>query len=218
MRYLIPALFILTALTGCFKFGKEEREKGEPFYYRFSDSDKRNIPLFRKGDTVRYSTQGGPVCAFAVVSIDSGIHKRHIHYPGTRNVGADFYYDELGINFRTLPDDSAFHIVYRRMPIGEAAQTDYDLEFASRMEVAFWDFPYWNGQMTPTMSGAYFALQSSTKTTLDIGTRHYDNVTKIESNRPDSTGPNKRVNVLYYADGVGIIGYDDIRLGPWRLR
>ena len=83
-----------------------------------------------------------------------------------------------------------------------------------------YNFPYWNqkdGNNSPQYSIPLID-PSVQKVTLYINGKWYSNVLKIVSKNNEPFSEQRKVNVIYYVDGIGIIGFDDLDNNQWRLQ
>ncbi len=211
-------LFLLVVIISMASCEKQKVPPGKA-YYNFENADRIRIPNYTEGQVLSYKNENGQQITFTVTNFD--FSEKKIYGVGMGFFGPYaaeyFFYDELEIGFR---DDSGytFSTSYRKWPLDvELAKEELFTKHESDLFIQIENFPYWNERDKNYPSLYILVNLSHQKVTLTINGKSYNNVLKIVSKDIFPLSEKRNVNILYYYDGLGIIGFDDLNNNHWRL-
>jgi hypothetical protein len=197
-------------------------EKKEVAYYHFRDSDwDKLLDHYIKGKSLVFKNAEGEERVFDVYFETFSQKEQYAVGMGffSESAGDYFYYDTKRIGFVTRDANKKLFFIHAlRFPENtEIAKSDIYTEFPSRFHVTIEFFPYWNN---PAQS--YLTIVADTlKTEMTINGSIYKNVVTFHSERSEAyqaeDGYVKDVNILYYDEIQGIIGFDALNGQQWKL-
>lgn len=217
MKKIILLIAIIIGLISC----EKAEEKPSKAYYNFDETDRLNIPDYTLGQVLIYKNQDGEEIKFKVSKLD--FQEKKIYGVGMGFFGEYaaeyFFYDKMDIEFM---DDSGYTFAcrYSEWPINEKlAKEDLYTKLESKMIIDIYQFPYWNEiESSGYPNSVIWVDLSKLKSTLNINGKTYNNVFKINSKDNLPYSQKRNVNVIYYLEGNGIIGFDDLNNKAWRLQ
>lgn len=219
MKINLALLFVFIFMVGCEKI--EQSPSKSKAYYNFESNDQIRIPDYSNGQVLIYKNENGQQIQFKVTSVN--FSEKEIHGVGMGFFGPYaseyFFYDMLNVGFRS-DSGEVYSISYLKWPIDEElAKEDSYVKRESDLIVGISHFPYWNKLSASGYPEYNIPVNSSyLKVTLTINEKTYYNVLRIFSGNYSPLSEKQNVNVLYYLDGIGIIGFDDLEKNHWRLQ
>jgi len=186
-------------------------------YYQFTPEDNQRLLPYKKGQVLKFTSQNGKERTFTIQSVNTE-KIQFVISPGFME-SRYYYYDRKKIE---LIDSETkwFYIDFSRSPIDDdLAKQDYYTKFPSKLYGSIDFFRPWNG-------GFYvFINYEQEKIEVTINGTTYQNVYMLSSGidsivRYDNGIGNiiyHDVNVIYYDEKEGIIGFDDLNGNKWRL-
>ena len=221
MKKIIYLLSITIFISSCNNFGDLFGDDNNSIaYYNFKDSDFDRLLDYNINDSLIFVNQFNEKRKFVVINSNKN-KRRYSVGMGFFGGGAAnyFYYDEKEIEIESLDSiHLCFDIRFSRWPINtEVAKDDYYKEFPSKLNGYLKYFPYWNGE------DSYLDIVNNKigKTSINIFGKNYTNVLIFESGIDQIIKGNnydRNVNVIYYDEQYGIIGFDDLNDKKWRLK
>ena len=214
---LVGLLFSLLAAS-C----KKEVEEPEEAYYNFTAEDYIKILDFSLNDTITFKNQEYEKVKMVVSRIkeELKIFYTTYAYPNSHDF---FYYDYKTIEYKLIELNPELYLYtkysFSRFPLDlEKAKDDKYIKYPSVFNASI-SFPFYNGIKHEKIN------YDSTKLEMVIGSEIYSNVFTIKSGINDSVLDRwggfdyyKKVNVLYYDEFNGLIGFDDVLGNNWRLK
>ncbi len=222
--FIVTLFLFLSTFIGC---KKTTTDDGLP-YYQFTDNDKlKLVSSLTNNSILKYKNQDNDTINFYVRDYQSG---KTDYSTGTFSGGNTtyFHYDRQKILMQYTTQGytwSDCEINIEKYPVGSNYQTQYPIVGTPTFR-AYMTFPLWNGfNGTDTFSKTInidFGLSVSSMT---INSKTYNSVRMINSNKLQTLEPNilppaipRNVNVIYYDQNAGIIGFDDLNGKNWRLQ
>lgn len=212
----LPLIFIILLFIS---FCACEEEEKEIAYYNFSADNQANLPAYKKDQRLKFASQSGDTAYMTVTRDFKGLHYLYTVGMGffTTYAASYFYYDFWDLEFRTACRGKSYvnQLYFQRWPLNQdAAEKDIYTTFPSGFYGTI-DFGLWNKDQRLAIPF------EKAKTFMSIGTRVYTHVYVFDSQTTQSTDTAHvllpQVNKLYYDTKKGIIGYDDLNAGQWRL-
>ncbi|MBP6455442.1 MAG: hypothetical protein KA275_01830 [Chitinophagaceae bacterium] len=183
-------------------------------YYKFEASDESMLLNYTPNQLILFKNEIGTELYFQYIKSEFDLKQLYgAGWGFFGGKGGYFYYDTKTIWYRTLPDSNVFIINFTKWPLDiESAKSDKYFQFPSELEIHISYFPFWN-ETSNSIGVTGYNL-----TSLTINGVFYTNVKKmISTNNVISVGM-KNVNVIYYKDNIGIIGFDDLENHKWRIQ
>lgn len=218
MRKQFLLIFAIISLISCDESDVPNYSK---VYYNFDESDLLRIPNYTVGQSLLYKNEIGGEILFKVSSID--LPKKNLYAVGmgffTTYAQSFFYYDSMEIFFEGDSTDQ-YVLSYKKWPNNvDLATEDPYKKIESDISIKISYFPYWNElNAFGYQENQIYVGSSNQKVSLTINGKLFDNVVKIVSNNNEQITENKNINIIYYCDGIGIIGFDDLDNNEWRLQ
>jgi len=218
----INTTLILVLIFSLLSCKKHPRVSEEEAYYNFDATDHARIPDHVVGQELLYKNENGGQITFTVSSFD--LSEKVLYGEGmgffSSYAAEYFYYDRLNVEYT---DDSgyAYNVSYQKWPVNlESAKADPYKKQASTLLIQISFFPYWNEADEYGYPVSYLPVNASYGqiAILTINGKTYDGVLKIVSNSNVPFSEKRNVNVIYYYEGIGIIGFDDLDNNHWRLQ
>lgn len=217
-------ILILFAFASCTK--SENPVISNKAYYNFKGEDLPRLLPYKKGQVITFKSQTNEERKFEVFSVSKDYKELYAVGMGffSNSAASYFYYDIKEIVFQEIPSGSSFKIQFQRWPLNtELAKSNIYLEYPSAFHCWINDFPWWNG---PSDSINHFDIKikyDQIKNTMVSNGTTYKNVFTLSSykNIVDSSGSlthPRNVNVLYFDEQNGIIGFDDLDGKQWRIQ
>ncbi len=201
--------------TSCTK--ENDPNAGKP-YYKFTQDDVSKLLItFDIGKHYVYKNQDNQEIKFKVITSKTGKISK---YPWQGfgppvNYEPDFFFDEQNIelelsSFPYIHNNCSFNL--KRYP-----NISGNSVFYCTME-----FPYWNGYYDEyDYHNTIFINYTEPKISMTINGITYNEVRVINSNKTTAlTGFQvpRNVNIIYYDENAGIIGFDDLNGKIWRIK
>ena len=216
------SLFVLGVLFVCTSCKEKEPPK-EVAYYRFTPADYQRLLPYKEGQVLKFRNQNGEERTISVHRISTTKKQSNAyHY---------YYYDSKEI---VLVNDDAkeidsirarFVLLFYRYPSDKLAEKDIYTEYPSKFSAAFRLSLFWNGNpiilMDYDQEKIEMTVNGKTYRNVFVFYSYYDKILEIPC--LDETNGEiyyiiVSVNVIYYDEFEGIIGFDDLKdNGQWRL-
>ncbi len=218
MKNKLFLIVLLAVLTAC----EKQEEPKEKAYYNMEDADWARIPNLPVGSSLIYKNEKGASIRFTISNYYLDQKKLYAEGMGFFEPYAKeyFYYDILDIEY-TDDSSNTYSLKFTKWPKDEElAKTDLTKKFESVLYSQIYNFPYWNQKDGFNSPQFYIPLSdpSIQKVTIYFNGKWYNNVLKIISKDNEPFSEQRKVNVIYYTDGLGIIGFDDLDNNHWRLQ
>lgn len=222
--FIVTLFLLLSTFYGC---KKNTTDDGLP-YYQFTDNDKSKLinPL-TNNSVLKYKNQDNDIINFYVRDYQSG---KTNYSTGTFSGGNTtyFHYDRQKVLMQYTTQGytwSDCEINLMRYPVGSNYQTQYPV-VGTPMFNGYITFPLWNGFNNGDLYDKTIMIDFSLPTTtMTINSKTYNKVRIFNSNKTEILEPNnlppaipKNVNIIYYDQNFGIIGFDDLNGKKWRLQ
>ena len=207
-------LFLLTLLSMSFVcMTCKKQPPQEKAYYRFTQADHLRLLPYTKGQVLKFTNQDNKERTFTIQSVNSDtIQLVHNGFLGVINL---FRYDDKIITLVDNETTKWFRIHFSRLPIEyDLAKQETYTEYPSKFYASIQSIPFWNG-------GTIQIDYEQVKTEMTIHGKTYRNVFVLTSGNEsiiDNNGHIRDVNVMYYDEIEGIIGFDDLNGNEWRLK
>jgi hypothetical protein len=215
-----PTKFISLALllAGISLISMTCKEKPKEIaYYQFTPEDMQRLLPYTKGQVLKFTNQNNKERTFTIHSVNT-TKEQLVISPGFME-DRTFYYDTKEITITDSDTKERFYIRFSRYPLDrDLAMSDKYAKFPSKFGGGISYFPFWNG------SDRRIAIDyEQAKTEMAVNGKTYKNVYVFTSG-VDSIIRNgvgkvyyRDVNILYYDEINGIIGFDDLNGNEWRL-
>jgi hypothetical protein len=188
-------------------------------YYQFTSEDNQRLLPYTVGQVLKFTNQNNEERVMSISAIER--FKESEKTGGMGLYTTRFFYDKKDIVLFDSTMGRSFTIHFYRSPIDynlamEDNYTKYPSEFYGN--IAF--FQSWNG------NDRYISINyGQRKVEMTVNRKTYKNVFLIASGvdtivRRDNGIGNiiyRDVNVMYYDEIEGIIGFDDLNNNEWRL-
>jgi len=214
-------LLLLVGIAFVFMSCEEKKPPPKPkekAYYCFTSEDYKRLLPYTKGQVLKFINQDNKERTFTVQSVN--IEKIQLTYSGFTGPINLFSYDKKEITLTDGETTKGFYIFFSRLPSGD----DYDLakqnmytEYPSKLGASIRSIPFWNGE---TIRIDY----EQAKIEMIVNEKNYRDVFVFASGssiiKEEYYNGNilyRDVNVLYYDEIEGIIGFDDLNGNEWRL-
>lgn len=222
----ITLIFATFFSIGC-SIDDKPKSDGLP-YYQFTQEERNQlISNSNVGDEIIYKNQDNNLIkfktynsktgktTFATGNFSSSYATQHFHYD--RQEIAMWYSEGLAA--------SICEINILKYPVGSNYQTQYPVIGTPKF-YGYFEFPLWNGYDGTDIYENTISINFDLSTrTMTFNGKTYSKVRVFESNRTVVLEPNnklplypKNVNIIYYDDNYGIIGFDDLNGKLWRLQ
>jgi hypothetical protein len=197
--------------------------------YKFRNSDLEKLLPYVENQIIVFKNQNGEERKFKVSSVDKNYRKSYLTSGigiFTNNASVIYDYDQKQIAFEEFPSAiKSFEINVARSPINyELAKSNNITEYPSIFSGGIQYFPYWNGEVGSKSWEIYIPIDYSLgKTNLSCNGVEYNDVLFLKSNNnqiTESNNPNyvRNVNILFFDEKKGLIGFDDLDGKEWRLQ
>ena len=211
---LILAFFILSC--------NKEKEA----YYRFSQFDYKRLLPYTEEQVLKFKNKSNDERHFTIRSVNTAIKTRYSVGMGFMgdSAGDYFYYDSKEITFIYSEDWQPSSIFFCRFPVDvQLAKENREMEYPSEFYGSI-NWRFWNGCNEYGSYDSYVSIDyKQKKTEMTFNGKIYKNVFVLDSGintiieNSDVYVPNKDVNIIYYDEIEGIIGFDDLNGNEWRL-
>jgi hypothetical protein len=205
---------LLLIITSCYKEKKIA-------YYRFTSVDNQRILSYTEGQVLKFMNQSNDERDFTIRSISVSLKQRYNVGMGffSPEAASYFYYDSKHIGFIDSKMEQCFSINFVRWPLDdELAKKDIYTEYPSRLSAAIQYMSFWNGgDANIDYEQRKIEMIVAGKTYKNVFVLMSGNNSIIEYLLPDGTTQIRDVNVIYYDEVEGIIGFDDLNGNEWRL-
>ena len=221
-------LFLLVATAALLFMGTSCEEKKPPpkpkekAYYCFTSEDYKRLLPYTKGQVLKFINQDNKERTFTIQSvITDTVQLVYTSFLGVINL---FRYDRKEI---ILIDGETgwFKIKFSRLPIEyDIAKQEASTEYPSKFYGAIQDMLFWNGSNEYGWFGDASIDYNQKKIEMTVNGKTYRDVFLIESGcdsiiefRQSDQIYYRDVNMIYYDEIEGIIGFDDLNGNEWRL-
>ena len=186
-------------------------EETKEAYYRFTSQDNKRLLSYSEGQVLKFYNQNNEERTFTIGGI-STIKNQYTVGMGffTSASSYYFYYDSKSINLFDSKMEQLFRIYFQRWPLNtdlakENKYTEYPSKFSGTISWRFWNGDY--------LSVDYEQI----KIEMSVNGKTYKNVFVLNSGNDSIIDVYRDVNVIYYDETEGIIGFDDLNGNEWRL-
>lgn len=217
--FSVLAMIIFIIFTSCSK--SAEPVNNELPYYSFKEADREKILPYVENQVIKFKNEDGTERNFKVSLSES--FPKVLYGVGMGFFGGFaatyFYYDSKAIEFQSYPDSVfAFSVTFSKWPLTtEFEDSDKRREYPSAVR-GFILFSYWNGVKNENERELNIPINFNvTKNRMTINGRQYNKVATIISNNKNPLSNIYNVNVIYYDEKEGIVGFDDLNNHQWRL-
>ena len=216
-------IFLAFLILSC---NKEETKEA---YYYFSPIDSQRLLPYTEGQVLDFFNQSNEKRTFSIYAVSTSIKTQWTVGMGffSSAAGYYFYYDRKEITLIDSKRGDPFNISFIRWPLNtelakENKYTEYPSEFYGAIQyMRFWNGREEDGGLESSVSVDY----DQSKIEMNVNGKMYKNVFKLTSGNDsiieypwsDGTILYKDVNVIYYDEIEGIIGFDDLNGNEWRL-
>ncbi len=226
-KYKNIFLILLTLLTLSNCTTSDNPEPKGIAYYNFKSEDIPRLLSYTEDQIITFKNQNNDERKFKVYSVSKNYRDLYAVGMGffSNSAATYFYYDIKEIHFTEFPNGSSFHIQLIRWPLNtELAKSNIYTEYPSKFNASIQYFPWWNGQLIN--DNWYYGIPikyDQIKNTLISNGITYTNVLTLTSNN-NTVNPSgsllhpRNVNVLYFDEQNGIIGFDDLEGKQWRIQ
>jgi hypothetical protein len=197
-------------------------------YYNFRNSDLEKLLPYAENQVIVFKNQNGEERKFKVSSVNKNYHNSYTVGMGffTTYAAKYFDYDAKEIDFVEYPSAiPSFEIYLSRWPENtELAKSNVVQEYPSVFGGGIQYFPYWNGEIGANNWELNISIDYKlNKISFVSNGLEYKNVLVLKSNNnkvTESNNPNyvRNVNILFFDEKKGIIGFDDLDGKEWRLQ
>ena len=190
-------------------------QKDKTAYYQFTPLDNQRLLPYKQGQVLTFANQNNKERTFSVSAVD--ISKESVKPMGSLDVY--FYYDTKTISLIDS-ETGRFAIYFNRYPLDvDLAKKNRYTKHPSVFYARIGGAVFWNGL---NMNAAINYEQK--KTEMIVNEKTYKDVFVIASGnysiiefKPRDEIYYMDVNVIYYDEKEGIIGFDDLNNNKWRL-
>jgi len=212
MKNLILLISVLL-LTSCYDNIKEV----SPPYYQFIEEDLDKLLTYEVDQIITYKNENNEERKYIVTSVET--EKEDYGCCATFGPPSPYtvfyYYDIKKIEFQKFPNGGDYWYYYftRKPPF--VSEPDVISKFYGSIN----EFPFWNGQLS---DGDYSYINyysvidyNQTPILMEVNGHEFSKVHIVNSDNPDID--NSNVNVIYFDEVEGIIGFDDLENNKWRI-
>ena len=201
--FAITVVAVLLLAVSC---GKKRQEQA---YYCFTSADYLRLLSYTEGQVLKFTNPNNEERTFAIQNVN--IEKIQLVYTGFLNVNL-FSYDKKVITLIDSETKGEFYIGFSRRPIDDnsARQNTYT-KYPSELYAAIVNMPFWNGDVEVSID------YEQKKTEMTFNGKTYRNVFVFASGNDSILKSKRDVNIVYYDEIGGIIGFDDLNNNKWRL-
>jgi hypothetical protein len=217
-------LFTIVILALLFLSCKKEKEV---YYYCFTPLDYQKLLPYTEGQVLNFLNQNNEKRTFSVSTVNTEFKSLLTLGMGFFGDSEYFYYDHKGIGIIDSKSGHSFNINFQRYPLDyELAKEDIYAEYPSEFYGAIQYMRFWNGiDEERGLESSVSIDYEQNKIEMNVNGKTYKNVFVLTSGNdsiieypwPDGTILYKDVNVIYYDEIEGIIGFDDLNGNEWRL-
>jgi hypothetical protein len=196
----------------------KEKEK-EIAYYQFTPEDNQRLLPYTKGQVLKFTNQNNKERTFTVQSV-STTKEQLVISPGFME-DRTFYYDTKEITITDSDTKKRFYTRFSRYPLDrDLSMSDKYTKHPSKFYGSIIQYIAWNG------TGKGISIDyNQEKTIMTVNGKTYKNVFVIDSGSDsiiEEKYPNgdiiyRDINVIYYDEIEGFIGFDDLNGNEWRL-
>jgi len=218
MKKIILISTIIVLVSFIFSCDKEK----EKAYYRFSQLDSERLLPYKEGQVLKFINQNNEERDFSIYAVNTSLKNLYTVGMGffTSYAASYFYYDSKSITLIDSKMEQPFYINFNRWPLNtEIAKENIYTEYPSSFSGAIQYMRFWN-----VWDDAIIDYEQR-KIEMTVSGKTYKNVFVLSSGSdsiieypwPDGTTQIRDVNVIFYDEIEGIIGFDDLNGNEWRL-
>lgn len=215
-------LFILTVSLALFSCKEAEQKDVDILpYYQFESAELQKIPAYTDNQQLVFANDSGT--QLVLIHESTEVEAKKVYGEGMGFLGPYaaeyFYYDTRVMKFKRESDMNTMCLSFTKWPIDlDSAKKGY-VKQPSKLMIEMSKFPYWNGLNQYNNPEIFIDLKDYTeRVSLTIAGKTYTDVLKMTSNNDKKIDDVKSANVIYYKDGIGILGFDDLQGNHWRLK
>jgi len=210
----ITIIILVFFISSCGLFEEEEA------YYRFSSQDNKRLLPYKEGQVLKFYNQNSEERIFTISAINTSLKGRYSEGMGffTPSASYYFYYDSKEIIFNDSKTYLSSHIYFERWPLNtglakENKYREYPSKFSASIKYFFWNGDYLS--VDYEQNKVEMLVNGKTYKNVFVITSGVDSI--VEFKRVNGEIWYKDVNVIYYDEIEGIIGFDDLNGNEWRL-
>jgi hypothetical protein len=218
--------FLFTIVILALLFLSCEKKK-EVYYYCFTPLDYQKLLPYAEGQVLNFSNQNNEKRTFTIHAVNNELKTRLAVGMGFFGDTEYFYYDFKGIGLIDSKSGKSLNINFNRWPLDyELAKGNIYTEYPSKFYGAIQYIGFWNGRDEDGgLESSVLIDYEQNKIEMNVNGTNYKNVfvltsgsdSIIEDPQPNGTILYRDVNVIYYDEREGIIGFDDLNGNEWRL-
>jgi len=220
-KKITALLPLLVGIAFVFMSCEEKKPPPKPkekAYYCFTSEDYKRLLPYTKGQVLKFINQDNKERTFTIYSVDT--EKVQLTYSGFTGTINLFSYDKKVITLIDGKTKREFYIGFSRRPIDDnSARQDTYTKYPSMLYGCILHMPFWN-----VPNGEILIDYGQAKIEMIVNGRIYQGVfvfasgsSIIEEEYYNGNILYRDVNVLYYDEIEGIIGFDDLNGNEWRL-
>ena len=224
----IIALVLVFGIFFQISCNKDEPENDGLPYYQFTQDEKNKlINEPNVGDEIIYKNQDNELLKFKIYNSKKG---KTTYTTGTfagSYSSQHFHYDrqEISMWYAEGYVFTSCEINIQKYPVGSNYQISPIIQGTPKF-YGYFKFPLWNGYYGTNIYENIISIDFNIPTTtMTFNGKTYTKVRIFESNKIevlDSTVSlplrPKNVNIIYYDDNFGVIGFDDLNGKLWRIQ
>ena len=213
-----PLLLLMLSISlACMTCEKPPKFQ-EKAYYQFTSLDNQRLLPYTEGQVLKFMSQNNEERYFTIYSVNTQIKTQYSVGMSISGLEAGyFYYDSKEIG---LIDSETkwFKIYFNRFPLDvQLAKHDDYTEYPSRFYSCINYFSPWNGMNEyGRYDGCVSIHYEQEKIEMTFNGKTYKNVFVFNSGN-NSIIHERNINIIYYDEIEGIIGFDDLNGNKWRL-
>ena len=224
---IIMLFFAIFILNSCSRNNDIESSDGLPYYQFTLDEKSKLIDKPNVGTVITYKNQDNELLKFKIYNSKKG---KTTYTTGTfagSYSSQHFHYDrqEISMWYAEGYVFTSCEINIQKYPVGSNYQISPIIQGTPKF-YGYFKFPLWNGYYGTNIYENIISIDFNIPTTtMTFNGKTYTKVRIFESNKnivlaTTNTFPfyPKNVNIIYYDDNTGIIGFDDLNGKLWRIQ
>jgi hypothetical protein len=190
-------------------------------YYQFTSEDNQRLLPYTEGQVLKFRNQNNEERTMSISAVEK--FKEIVRTGGMGLYTTRFFYDKKDIVVFDSTMGRFFTICFSRYPLDfDLAKEDGYTKYPSKFHGSMHFFPFWNG-FEGGISRLYIEYEQR-KIEMTINEKTYKDVFVIASgnNSIIEFKPRDRiyymdVDIVYYDEIEGIIGFNDLNDNKWKL-
>ena len=224
---IIMLFFAIFILNSCSRNNDIESSDGLPYYQFTLEEKSKLIDKPNVGTVITYKNQDNELLKFKIYNSKKG---KTTYATGTfagSYSSQHFHYDrqEISMWYAEGYVFTSCEINIQKYPVGSNYQISPIIQGTPKF-YGYFKFPLWNGYYGTNIYENIISIDFNIPTTtMTFNGKTYTKVRIFESNKIevlDSTVSlplrPKNVNIIYYDDNFGVIGFDDLNGKLWRIQ